>query len=757
MTLPAPILDDRSYDELREELVSRISVYLPEWTDIGPSDPGITLLELVAGLGESMLYRFNQIPDQTRLWLLRLLQLLPYPARPATGLVQFELAGQGASADVIEGSAAQARDVSFRVENDVTVLPLTATAVVKATADPPTDEMLQDEYQRVLDAAGLTADEAQPYEEAVLDHDPGSPGFTALDVESAVDRFLWIAVHAYPDPETFEVHRTALFGSTGVLSRAPLLLGLAGETEFPTIDEIDPCAGPTLAPEAQRLRDVQSRWCEQRCDDGVAPGPETDGVRPTGVASTLVWQASVRRDDDPTVPEYVPLTVVRDTTSSLRHDGVVALRLPASRLKDIGVPDLADPDLAGVQDRPPSLADGKPVLFWIRVFSRDGTAPLRRLRWVGLNAADVVQVTDASPEQVAVGTGFSHQEYQLANMPVVPGTLELQVLENNRWQTWTPVETFAGSRPGDRHFVLDAGPARVRCGDSVRGMVFPAGAQIRAAAYRYGGGRRGLVKAHDIQTTDSPGVTVDNPLPTAGGEDAESITSALERIPGELARHDRAVTADDFRALASIPGVARTECLPRFDPTTKRFDAAGVVTVMVWPAADPHHPDAPLPDATLLRAVCGQLDARRLVTTELYVIPPTYKRIAISVGLAVKPGFSPLGVRRWVELVLRQYLSPLPPFGPDGRGWPLGHRVHAPELEAAAVQVEGVDFVEELVVADLSSGTPVEGTVELMGWEVPEVVEITVVEGPAPAPGSGGATPAPTNPPVPVPVPKDEC
>lgn len=265
------------------------------------------------------------------------------------------------------------------------------------------------------------------------------------------------------------------------------------------------------------------------------------------------------------------------------------------------------------------------------------------------------------------------------------------------------------------------------------------------------------MKADAITKADANGVTVTNPLPTAGGEDAESIGSALERIPGELSRHDRAVTADDFKALAMIPGVGRAECLPRFDPTSKSFEAAGVVTVMVWPTADPHHPDAPLADSTLLGAVCRQLDARRLVTTELFVIPATYKPIAISVGLAVGAGFSALGVRRWVELVLRQYLSPLPPFGPDGKGWPLGHRVHAPELEAAAVQVEGVEFIESLRVADLSSGVPVEGTVELAGWEVPEIVEITVVDGTAPDPGTGGVVPPPGDAPVPVPVPRDEC
>ena len=159
---------------------------------------------------------------------------------------------------------------------------------------------------------------------------------------------------------------------------------------------------------------------------------------------------------------------------------------------------------------------------------------------------------------------------------------------------------------------------------------------------------------------------------------------------------------------------------------------------MVWPTADPRHPNAPTADATLLSAVCSQLDARRLVTTELYVIPPTYHPVAVSIGIAVKTGYSALAVRRWVEMIVRQYLAPLPPFGPDGTGWPLGHRVHGPELEAAVVQVEGVDFVEELKVADLGQRHRPHGTVELAAWEVPELSEITVVAGSAPEPGGGG-------------------
>ncbi len=83
MPLPRPILDDRSYEQLRDELVRRIPVYTREWTDHNPSDPGITLLELFSYLGENLLYRFNQIPETTRLEFLRLLQIPLRPAQPS--------------------------------------------------------------------------------------------------------------------------------------------------------------------------------------------------------------------------------------------------------------------------------------------------------------------------------------------------------------------------------------------------------------------------------------------------------------------------------------------------------------------------------------------------------------------------------------------------------------------------------------------------------------------------------------------------
>src|SRR6476661_8919622 len=87
MALISPILDDRSYDQLRDELIRRIPVYTRERTDYNESDPGIALLELFAHLGESLLYRFNQIPDTTKIEFLRLLGVRPRPAQPAEVLL----------------------------------------------------------------------------------------------------------------------------------------------------------------------------------------------------------------------------------------------------------------------------------------------------------------------------------------------------------------------------------------------------------------------------------------------------------------------------------------------------------------------------------------------------------------------------------------------------------------------------------------------------------------------------------------------
>lgn len=91
MSLEAPNLDDRTFDQLLEEAKSRIAQSCPTWTDISPSDPGTVLLELFAYLTDVMIYRLNRIPEKAYVEFLRLMGVTIRPPVAAAVKLQFSL------------------------------------------------------------------------------------------------------------------------------------------------------------------------------------------------------------------------------------------------------------------------------------------------------------------------------------------------------------------------------------------------------------------------------------------------------------------------------------------------------------------------------------------------------------------------------------------------------------------------------------------------------------------------------------------
>lgn len=84
MGLDVPTLDDRTYDEILEDLRKRIPVHNDDWTDHNAHDPGITILELLAWLAESYGYQLDQVTDEHRLKYLDLVGEQPNPPQTAT-------------------------------------------------------------------------------------------------------------------------------------------------------------------------------------------------------------------------------------------------------------------------------------------------------------------------------------------------------------------------------------------------------------------------------------------------------------------------------------------------------------------------------------------------------------------------------------------------------------------------------------------------------------------------------------------------
>ena len=736
MALISPILDDRSFAQLKDELVRRIPVYTQEWTDHNETDPGIALLELFAYLGESVLYRFNQIPETTKIEFLRLLGVQARPARPATAII----AGTtvlAAGVQIPLSTAVTAGKVPFRTSGETYVWPLDCVAVGKVAAPelpkPPAGDVTANaryraEKARRTDAqarAGLAPQQAATfYVTTQLAADPNDPDAVPLDVSTTLDHLLWIAV--------LRTKTTDL----ALLRDQSLFVGLG-------FDEA-----------------VDRPFDLRRLAPGQANAFHSDGL--TSAPPPMVWQLWNGPDRDATT-----LSVGSDTTRGLVTSGVVELLMPHQ------LPDLAAlPPGSGDATSPPPLADAKQagdVVAWISVGRPKAdhlNDAIRKVRWVGLNAAPVVQSRVAGPELLGTGTGDASQRYPLAQLrtqgaappdgtTVLPGTTVLQVEEPDGWHTWQEVDSFVVSRATDRHYVVDYTGGAIEFGD-VR--VPQLGERIRTLNYEYCAGTAGNVPAGAIKgLADVGGAKVANPLPAAGGMDAASLTDALDSIPAEIHRRDRAVIAADFGDLArEVTGVARAEPLPLLHPDSPAIPAAGVVSVVIFPAEDLTDPQAPLPGLDLLRQVAQYLDERRLVTTELYVIPPTYRPIAVAIGLAVRSGYQADAVRRWVDQLLHQYLAPLPPFGPDGAGWPIGRAVRRAELEAVVVQVEGVEYATGLTLAldDNGTYTKVDEVVVLDPWQVPRLTAFTVVAGDPLKPGEG-YEPAPPG--SLVPLPPDVC
>jgi len=136
MRLPAPNLDDRTFTEIVEEAKSLIPKYSSEWTDLNPSDPGITLLELMAWMTESILYRLNRVPEKNYIKFLDLIGKRLRTAQPARTWVVFDVEGDSGKQEL--PSLAQGTKLSTKettgepVEFETTdLLNLTSAKIIK--------------------------------------------------------------------------------------------------------------------------------------------------------------------------------------------------------------------------------------------------------------------------------------------------------------------------------------------------------------------------------------------------------------------------------------------------------------------------------------------------------------------------------------------------------------------------------------------------------------------------------------------------
>lgn len=146
MVLPSPNLDDRTFEQIRDEAVRLIPQYCPEWTNFNPSDPGITLLELFSWMTEMVLYRLNRIPEKVYLTLLDLIGVRLHPPQPARTYITFHLVEGCTSGTWIPRGAQVATEpnedgdaIVFSIDEDLYAVPNRLERVVSIHQDRVAD------------------------------------------------------------------------------------------------------------------------------------------------------------------------------------------------------------------------------------------------------------------------------------------------------------------------------------------------------------------------------------------------------------------------------------------------------------------------------------------------------------------------------------------------------------------------------------------------------------------------------------------
>jgi predicted phage baseplate assembly protein len=610
MVLPAPALDDRSFQDLVNEAKALIQRRCPEWTDHNVSDPGITLIETFAFMVEQLIYRLNRVTDLHYMRFLDLLGVRLFPPTPASCDLTFTLAASRAQPVTVPKGT---RVSTVPVEGEEPVVFMTTRDLVIVPSS--------------LDHLCTGTAESQP-----VDRGEELREGTGVDCFNDPPRRNDAVYLAFPNPVP---------GCVVLLSFDCAVAG-AG------IDPDDP---------------------------------------------PLEWQ--YWKGDGWAVCE-----LEKDTTGGLTRDGDVRLHVPRDHVASV----VAD-DLGGwLRCRVVEARQGEPYSATPRILAVTATT-------IGGSVeachADLVQ-----DEVLGTAEGVPGQRFNVQRPPIVATDekLVVRVLARGGPQEWTEVDSFAATTAGSRHFVVDRLTGEIVFPPAVRekggGMNFfgdvpEKGALVTVPAYLTGGGRRGNV-ARGVLTSHRDPVPfvrdVINRGPAVGGADGESVAHAAIRGPLELRIMDRAVSADDYEALArkAAPTAARIKCIPVTRADGGASEGVRVLVVPRVPEAEKGFEHL-MPKEEMVRAIACYLDERRCLGARVLVEPPSYQGVTVVAVLRSGTAVIHDDVRTRALAALYSYLNPVT-GGQWGTGWPFGRPVQAGEVHAILQQVEGVDLINQILL-----------------------------------------------------------
>ena len=707
--LPIPNLDDRMFEQMVLEARKSIPKLYPEWTDENEHDPGITLLELMSWMTEMQQYYLNRVTERSERKFLKLLGIRPRDA--VSAVCEASFSGVQQPLVLPKGTPLQAMEQRFETLQSVQLVPGELEKVIVRTETAAGDFTSNNHAHIAYYAFGPV-----PRKGAHL-----YLGFDqALPVETEISLYFKM-FERYPvaigksDP-------TAVQPSAGMIASAKVGWTFAGagqeglrESWLPITEVDDGTAhlsqsgeiklrvASEMKPIALYPADDRSRYwlCCTLEEDGYELSPKIERI------SLNVVQAA----EQETFSEVTSWASTGEpnqsfeVSSHLAYNGLHTVQVQDEQGRWRDWHTVASLQTCGPDDRCCELQQDS-ARRTTRVRFGDGTHGLippqgaQRVRLIACLAAfDHTRYVGSSK-------GLPWQSFEVSRGTVYkPGSMLLQVGYRPRgedsvvWEDWQAVDDFDNSKSTDRHYVYDAAAGTIRFGNNEAGLTPPKSVEpnIRFIRLQAGGGARGNVKEGLVTGfTEIAGVSVTNAFPAQGGQEAETLDQAKLRVLRELAAPTRAVTAEDYEAIAkATPGlrVARVKAIPLYKPGMRDYPkvkAPAQMTVAVVPYSESDQPKA---SAGFLQTIKQHLERYRLLTTELHVIPAAYIKVTVHAVVVMEPKYK--NDQRQIIQQLSMLLQPMD-HGQGAEGWRFGRSVYKGDIYGVISRLRGVLYVQDI-------------------------------------------------------------
>ena len=285
-----------------------------------------------------------------------------------------------------------------------------------------------------------------------------------------------------------------------------------------------------------------------------------------------------------------------------------------------------------------------------------------------LSARDVIWYSNVTTCKVPI---IQHERYTasaLNNMVIPTGDrviLNLGTLPNGKYyeqgsmslqiggETWVLVDTFAKSKPTDKHFMVSVDESLspyIMFGDGTFGKKPAAGAKITNVVFYLTNGTQGNVKSNTITSVPSvisssiTDATVSNAYDAGGGSNYENFTMLKEHIPLSVKTLGVAITKEDFESLAMlVDGVNKAKA---------DYECGRKLTIYISPDG------GAVASSELINRVYNLLSQRAPMTTWLKVKSAGKVQIILEMGVTGKKSYKTAEIQTQILTALYNAYSP---------------------------------------------------------------------------------------------------